>query len=128
MIAAPFVWAAIVFILHVIPIKPDSEPRFKIPHLDKAVHFTMFFVLSFLVYRAILVTRNFIKPQIKQLVAIVLFCMLYGALMEWLQGNFFNERDGDIYDWFADTAGTFIGLWLASTSFLGGIFNVQLRK
>ena len=128
LIAAPFLWAAIVFLLHVIPIKPHREPQFKIPHLDKAVHFVMFFTLAFLIYRALVVARNSLKPLAKQIAFIALFCLSYGALMEFLQGTYFNERDSDVFDWFADAAGTFTGLWLASTSFLATLFGLQVRK
>jgi VanZ family protein len=127
LIAAPFVWAAIVFILHVIPIKPDREPSFRIPHADKVVHFIMFCTLSFLAYRAVL-THYSNRPVFRKIVVIILICISYGALMEFLQGNYFNERDSDFFDWFADTIGTFCGLWLASTQFLMPLFRFQLRK
>lgn len=127
-IAAPFVWAAIVFILHVVPIKPEREPRFKIPHLDKVVHFIMFFVLAFLMFKAFKAALQTVKLNSKLIGLIAIISLAYGASMEFLQGSFFNERDSDIMDWLADSAGTFAGLWLASTPLLSGLFQTELRK
>jgi VanZ family protein len=37
-------------------------------------------------------------------------CACYGALLEWIQLSFTDERSGDVMDWIADISGTLLGL------------------
>lgn len=110
MIAASWIWAAIVFVLHVVQIESEGNRRKLIPHLDKVVHFTMFAVLAFLMYRAL---SSKTLQQGRNMLLIFFVCMAYGAAMEYVQAAYFVGRDGDPLDWFADLTGTICALVFA---------------
>lgn len=125
-IAAPTMWAAIVFVLHVVKIPSQSQPKINIPHADKIVHFIMFAVLGFLIWRS--VTFFVGKKLLKHALMSVLICLAYGAAMEWLQGFFGNGRESDYFDWIADGIGAICGVGVASTSILSILFSHQIGK
>jgi hypothetical protein len=81
--AAQWIWAAFVFIIHVAPVDPERVSRFDFPFADKWIH------------------------------GILVACACYGALLEWIQLSFTDERSGDVMDWFADISGTLLGLLAA---------------
>lgn len=110
MIAASWIWAAIVFVLHIIQIESDGKRRKLIPHLDKLVHFTMFGLLAFFMYRAL---ASRMQQQGRQILMIFFVCMAYGAAMEYVQAAYFIGRDGDPLDWFADICGAICALIFA---------------
>lgn len=127
-IAASFIWAAIVFYLHVVRVKlPEDEPLFRIPHADKFVHFTMFVVMAFILARTVEVQKQH-RPKLSQLFIIVIACAGYGALLEYLQGVMPNQRDSDVLDWIADLLGSITGVLVASTSWFPLFFHLQRRK
>ncbi len=77
------------------------------PHLDKVVHFTMFFGLTFLL------TWFFVemgKGYRKGVIAALLIAMTYGAIDEISQG--WVSRTTDVFDWMADSAGAITGVLL----------------
>ena len=47
-ILANILWVVIIFILCAMPSDDIPDPHWNIPHLDKVVHFGMYFVLSIL--------------------------------------------------------------------------------
>ncbi len=81
------------------------------PHSDKVVHFTMFFLLAAAMVLAV-VQMHAIKIPFKKALAILVFCACYGALLEYLQGTHWVNRDSDILDWAADMAGSASGIFL----------------
>lgn len=127
-IAAPAIWAAIVFILHVIKIDMDPDRVPKIPHADKLVHFAMFGALSFLICRSVIYHIQ-VKPDTKLRIVIFLVCIGYGAALEKIQGIMPSARDSDLYDWFADIAGSAFGIMIALTGLISFVFrHHQVRK
>lgn len=86
----------------------------------------MFSALAFLSVRARMVASFVIKPLF--ILFVIGLCLAYGGLMEFLQGRYFNDRDADVFDWFADAAGTFVGVIIAQTRFLSNVFQLNLRK
>lgn len=125
-IAAPIIWAAIVFLLHVVKIPSEHEPRISIPHADKVVHFAMFSALSFLMWRSAMFFGK--RRTVAQWLVVMLFCLAYGASLEWYQGISGADRDSDFYDWIADLIGTLSGLGVAATKAFSIFFRHQLRK
>ena len=87
LILANIIWILIIFILCAMPSEDIPDPHLDIPHLDKVIHFGMFFILSLL---------------------IILTAFIYGGLIEILQHYFFN-RGGDVWDLAADIAGGIAG-------------------
>ncbi|OLY94658.1 hypothetical protein BUE76_04835 [Cnuella takakiae] len=74
-------------------------------HFDKWVHIGLFAVLLFLWGNALGVfTRR--KPLLLLLTAIA-----YGLLVEVVQDQLIVNRDFDLWDAAADTAGAMLGLW-----------------
>jgi VanZ family protein len=125
-IAVPIVWTAIVFFLHVMPVRLDHESSISIPNADKVVHFGMFGILAFLLARS----WEFFKVKIsrRQVYLIILICASYGALLEYLQHIGNAKRDSDVFDWIADLVGTSAGLYMASTKILPLFFRHQIGK
>ena len=76
-----------------------AQPFLKIPHFDKIVHFSMFFVLCLLLFRPVKQqTPNFYfwTPMIAVLLAVVL---------EFSQHRLSASRHTDLFDFLANTAG-----------------------
>lgn len=125
--AAPFIWAAFVFLLHVMPVSLDRDSSLRIPHADKVVHFAMFAGLSFLLIRSFQVKIN-TAISYKTVIAVVIACACYGGILEFLQALTPAKRDSDIFDWFADLVGVGAGTFVAWKEWFGLIFLHQIRK
>ena len=98
-ILANILWVVIIFILCAMPSDDIPDPHWNIPHLDKVVHFGMYFVLSILLIFP-LEEYSCLKLSRIYLIAI-LVALIYGGGIEILQANFFN-RSGDVWDLVAD--------------------------
>lgn len=88
-----------------------KAPRFNIPHADKLVHFIFYFVLVLL---GVLATkeRNKLGARGKNTLAYVfLFAFFYGILIEFLQHNFTEDRQGDVLDVLANTLGAMVAVF-----------------
>jgi VanZ family protein len=76
-------------------------------YFDKWVHVGLFAVLVFLWSSFFMVKPSaWWKP--------LLYALIYGLIIEWIQKEFVPNRSFDIYDVIADTVGSVIGLmvWL----------------
>lgn len=99
-------WAAIIFFLCAIPSSSIPDPKLNIPHLDKIVHFGMFFIMSIFICSEI---RHQSKLSLRACYLIAIgFSLAYGGLIEILQYNYFR-RGGDWWDLFADVLGGIAG-------------------
>jgi VanZ family protein len=105
------VWAAIVFLLHVVKVQMENDSLRLFPHSDKVIHFTMFFLLAAAMVLAF-VKLNAIKIPLNTALAILFACACYGAMLEYLQGTHWVNRDSDVLDWIADLAGSATGIFL----------------
>lgn len=106
---ANLLWILVIFALCTMPPQDVPEPGIEIPHLDKVVHFGMFFIMS------LLICYRFERPALKSIYGIAIgFSFLYGGLIEILQHYFFN-RGGDVLDLLADVAGGVAGCVLFPT-------------
>ena len=95
------IWAGVIFFLCAIPSDSIPDPKLNIPHLDKVVHFGMFFIMSiFLCSELRYQTRLSLRK-------------IY--LIEVLQFKYFN-RGGDWWDLFADVLGGVAGCLLYPTA------------
>lgn len=88
----------------------DKLPRFKIPYLDKIVHFLMY---SGFMSVIILENRKRIAGT-RELFITAIIPLIYGILMEILQALLTVSRSGSIYDVFANSTGILcaILLWI----------------
>lgn len=99
-------WTLVIFILCALPGEDIPDPHLDIPHLDKIVHFGMFFIFSILLAHLLKLESSLSSGLIY---AIVIFsAFVYGGTIELLQHYFFN-RSGDVYDLLADMAGAIAG-------------------
>ena len=88
----------------------SSRPSLNVPmlftHHDKIHHMFAYFIMGLLAYRFF--GAFFAKPSSCYIVSLC-FCSLYGLSDEWHQ-SFVQGRDGDLFDWLADTLGALIAL------------------
>ena len=82
-----------------------------IPHSDKIVHFGMFFLFALLWARVAEAGEAFRARVV--MIAISVVCLAIST--EWAQGFSFVDRDPDVLDALADTAGGFAGLFAESS-------------
>ena len=88
---------------------PDEDipdQNLNITHLDKVVHFGMFFILTLLINLPLELHTAIPAKRIYTIAVLITF--VYGGLIEILQHYFFN-RGGDIWDLAADIAGGIAG-------------------
>jgi VanZ family protein len=96
----PLLWLAIICYALFIPAKDlPIKPFLNIPHFDKMVHFTLFFVLC------LLLLRPFKRINFKYYFFAPLISITLSALLEFSQHSFSNTRSSDIYDFLANTIG-----------------------
>jgi VanZ family protein len=108
-------WAFFIGVLCAIPGQdlPKSD-WFELLKFDKFVHASLFGVLVFLM------ARGFRKQTSSSLffkhagILALLIAIPYGGILELMQGAFFENRSADIYDFIANSIGSFIGLWWVS--------------
>ena len=115
----PVTW---VILLHVLLLFPDRDFTERklifIPHLDKVVHFGLYFILtgSWMIF---LNLRGDYIPQKKRNrdFLIILLAVLDGLLIEFLQMSKWIQRDFDWYDVLFDGIGAVAGIIVASYLF-----------
>lgn len=87
-------------------LKPASHSSFDVPawaadlHLDKWVHFGLWFIWTWLFFKNV-------KPGRKLMTVSVIFFSAYGGFIEYLQGYMNAGRTADFWDWMADSMGVF---------------------
>jgi len=83
---------------------PKLDLGFKIKSSDKYLHTTAYFFLSMVWYFAL---RSKIKKT-RFKVLLILVLIVYGIILEGLQGGLTNYRTADFYDVLANSAGVLI--------------------
>lgn len=99
-------WALLIFVLCSIPGKDIPHVSYlELLEFDKFIHAFLFFILVLLTVRGLKLQKKF--PNISKLAMItaVTASVLYGGLLEIMQGMFFDGRSTDIYDFIANTFG-----------------------
>ena len=103
-LGAAILWTLAIAILCLIQINDlPNFPSVPIPGKDKYVHFTFHFVFTLLWSSYLLKVQKSII--IKTLFKILLVSVVYGVLIELLQGEFTATRKADILDVLANTTG-----------------------
>lgn len=96
----PLLWLAIICYALFIPAKDlPVKPFLNIPHFDKMVHFTLFFIFC------VLLLKPFKRLQLKYYILSPLISLILGALLEFSQHSLSKTRSSDIHDFIANTAG-----------------------
>jgi len=101
-------WVVVTAILHAIPGSDFPVVSFSdFFQLDKLIHSIIFMIGVYLFAVALKE-----QQKIQFLCHIVISFIVYGLLLEVLQGLVFVERSADIFDWLADIIGVFLGVWI----------------
>ena len=79
--------------------------------VDKLVHFSLFFVLVFLLYLPFYKKNYPIKTKNIFLISVVIICIGYGIAVEFIQKYYIPNRSFDLYDIVADTLGSVVAYW-----------------
>jgi VanZ family protein len=100
----PIVWAFFIAFLCGIPGKDiPTISWLDWLSVDKWVHAGMFFILHFLSIQSYRKNKLFFSNSFLFLFATV--CIVYGGLLEILQGTIFTDRSADVSDFAANTFG-----------------------
>ncbi|WP_339838711.1 VanZ family protein [uncultured Maribacter sp.] len=105
-------WMMFVTFFSLFSFSEVGTSRFNIPHMDKAVHFTFYFVMVLLAFLAKTKGEWLVNGTVKLLWYIVLLAVLYGILIEVLQHVATEDRHGDPLDAMANTTGAIVGMLL----------------
>lgn len=94
-----------------------NMPRVEVPGKDKTVHFLFYFVLTLIWNFAL--QKKYKNWVLKYIIAFVV--IVYGIVIEVLQEVLTKNRQADIYDVLANSAGTLVALivifWLKNKTF-----------
>ncbi len=99
------------FVISVLFFLPTTEiPKVSFSGADKIVHIIVYFILinAWLAY--FYVKNNFLF-NVKWAAILVFITLLYGIIIEILQGLFTDSRSADIFDLFANLIGTILGIF-----------------
>lgn len=100
------VWAVFILVLCGIPGNQVNKVKFiDIPHLDKFVHFFLYFAFTLLLISENNKQKNFRKVTVDAILVAATISLSYGALIEILQKVLFINRGADIWDMIANTFG-----------------------
>jgi VanZ family protein len=115
------VWALIILVLTGIPGKyiPEVKTFWDWLSYDKLVHLFMFGTFSFLLLNGLREQYFNSRYRLYYVAGFVILSMAYGLLTEVLQARVFIGRDGNVYDFLADSVGAILG-WL--------VFHLRYRK
>lgn len=109
-------WAAIIALLSLMSTGGEPMfPLFGIIPTDKAVHFAVYLILAYVLLVGTAKQYTFGKLRYYSIPVSVTTAVLYGVLMEVLQGFVIMDRNMEFYDIVANTAGSISGLgvfWL----------------
>jgi len=114
-------WALVILILTGVPGKyiPEFVSFWDWIGPDKFVHLFIFGTLSFLVFFDLRVQYHAHKNRWIIVIAVLGITVAYALLTEILQATVFIGRDGNVYDFLANTVGAVAG-WL--------VFCIRFRK
>ena len=105
------IWLYVILFLSTIQVSQlPKASLFTIPHFDKMVHFTLYFILA-----SVWLIDDFKKRlefNKKILFLIVLSSVAYGVIMEIVQKVIVQNRDGDFFDALANAMGVAIAFLL----------------
>ncbi len=106
-------WGAVIFLVISMPPSriPDSA-MLRLPLIDKAIHFTLFFIFSILLAFGLFKQKRITSIlSYKSLVIITLTAgVLYGATTEFIQLIALSQRHGSVFDFIANAIGTVFGI------------------
>ncbi len=108
-------WVVLVAVLSLLPGRSIDGVPVEIPHIDKAVHFLFYGIMTFLLGKYLQSRRH--KNQLesqhkKQQIVGVLACMVYGTILEFVQEFAIPGRNYESWDILFNIAGAIAGIAL----------------
>jgi len=101
----PFIWFVLICYGLFLPANElPVKSLLNIPHFDKMVHFSLFFVLCLLLF------RPFKFLQLKHYFWSPLISITLSALLELVQHTISSSRDSNIYDFLANFSGIMVSI------------------
>lgn len=97
----------------------DTPGLLNIPHMDKLVHFTFYFVMGSTLALAVRERTKGRLDQKKVMMISLFFSIIYGMFMEIMQYALTTDRHGDVLDALANTVGAFAGIAVIAVMFSG---------
>lgn len=124
----PLLFIAILYsvaisILFFVPSSEFSKVKIPIYGLDKIVHGTIHFILINL-WMLYFYVKNDFRFKVKSVLLLFLSLMLFGIIVEILQGQLTDSRGADIFDIAANLTGSLLGILF----FKIAINNLNLKK
>ncbi len=98
------IWTFSVLIASLISMK--NMPKIEVPGKDKTIHFIFYSVLTFLWYLAL--QKKYKNKALKYIIALAV--IIYGIIIEVLQGALTQNREMDFYDVMANSGGALLAL------------------
>ena len=102
-------WSILITILSLVTLN-DIGKSIPIPFKDKYVHACFYFGFVFL-------WMNYFNTKKIHPFSIVVFAIIYGAVIEILQETLTITRQGDFFDVLANSVGAFLGMYVFKTCF-----------
>ena len=104
-------WAVLIFVLCVMPgNRIPHVPFLEFHYFDKLVHLGLFYVQTILTIRGLSTQNRFKNVLSRAMLLSFVLCFLYGGMLELIQGAWCIDRTADVYDFFADVAGSILGI------------------
>jgi len=102
-----FLFLAAIFIESSFP--AETYPEVEIVGADKLVHIGVYGLLAFFCYLSLIHREKVSLFKMYPLIMTVVICSIYGASDE-IHQFFVPNRDAEMWDWVADTAGALIAV------------------
>jgi VanZ family protein len=87
----------------------DDLSSFNIPYADKLVHFTFYFVALILGSLYVLQLKDRQQAILRKIGILAFLLVLFGIIIEVIQGKMTVNRSGDVFDALANATGVIIG-------------------
>lgn len=102
-------WVVFITSLSLFSFEEDSVPTIHIPHFDKLVHFSFYFVFTVLGCWSFREVDRKNTPLKKIISKIIFYAVVYGMIIEVLQGVITVDREPDLLDVLANSLGALFG-------------------
>ena len=114
------VWMAFVTWASLATFHEKSAPGIDVPHFDKLVHFSFYFVAAVLGTLSVREIAHGRTPVTKTLVWVAFGVIVFGIIIEGLQYGYTPDRQGDLYDVVANSLGAIGGAAALKWLYSGG--------
>ncbi|WP_273272621.1 VanZ family protein [Maribacter polysiphoniae] len=112
-------WMVFVTFSSLYSFEGDDLPTFSIPYADKIVHFTFYFVAVILGSLYFLSLNNPWAKTLVKIIKLALLLVVFGMVIEVIQGTLTVNRSGDVFDAMANSTGVAVGFIIILSQFYG---------